>query len=127
MTRGSSLGPMKTSARTAIIASSAESNPNMADWRGLAGFVVSRRCCRVSWPRSHVDRVARARLVTRQLARRIVAALFLIAADFLVIFIGHALLEALEAFGDVPHHRREAVSSEQKQEDDRKDQDMPDA
>src|SRR5438270_13911923 len=102
MTRGSSLGPMKPSARTAIIASSAESNPNMADWRGLAGFVVSRRCCRIGRPRSHVDRVARARLVARQLARRIGAPLALIAAGLIVIFVGHALLEAHEAFWHVP-------------------------
>ena len=45
----------------------------------------------------------------------------------IVLVVGHALLEALQALRDVPHHGREAISAEQQEDDDRKDQDMPEA
>src|SRR5258708_28977064 len=60
----------------------------------LAGLVVSRRRCRVGGPRSHVDRLLRANLIAGQLARRLVAALFLVAANPVILLVGPALLEA---------------------------------
>ena len=59
--------------------------------------------------------------------QRIVAALLLVALDLLIVLVGHALLEAFQAFGDVAHHCRETVPAEKQQEDDREDQDMPNA
>src|SRR5690348_4245519 len=119
---------MKISARIATTASSEESTPNIAAFYGLAGFVVSRRRCdRVGRTRSDVDRLLRADLVARQLARRLVAPLLVIAAHLVVVLVGHALLEAFDAFRDVSHHGREAVPAEQEQQDDREDQDMPNA
>src|SRR6476661_2224683 len=110
MTFGRSLGPMKIKARIATTASSEESTPNMAGFYCLAGFIVSRRRRnRLIAPRSHVDRLSRTRLVPGDLARRLVSALLVIAPTALVLIVGHPLLEALEAFGDVAHHRREAV------------------
>src|SRR5947209_1641032 len=86
--------------------------PEHDEPEGLAGLVVSRRRCRVGRPRSHVDRLLRTSLVAWKLARRLVPALVFITANLFIILVGHALLEALEALRDVPHHRREAVSSE---------------
>jgi hypothetical protein len=69
----------------------------------LAGFVVSagrRRYDRFRRTRRNVDRITR-RLVPGQLPWRLVAALFLVAADLFVILVRHALLEAFQALGDV--------------------------
>ena len=38
-----------------------------------------------------------------------------------------ARLEALQALGDVAHHRREAIAAKQQQHDDRENQDMKEA
>ena len=56
-----------------------------------------------------------------------VAPLLFVTLELFVVLVGHALLEAFQALGDVAHHRREAVPAEQQQEDDREDQDMPNA
>src|SRR6478672_1233939 len=125
MTLGRSLGPMKISARIATTASSVESTPNIADLYRLTARVVAGRRWRsggLGRTRGHVDRV----LVARQ-ARRLLAALLVIALALLILIVGHALLEAFEALGDVAHHRREPVAAEQQQQDDREDQDMPNA
>jgi hypothetical protein len=66
-------------------------------------------------------------LIAGKLPGRLVAALFIIAAHLVVILVSHALLEALEAFGDVPHHRRETVPPEEEQDHDCKQQDVPNA
>src|SRR5258708_9565251 len=127
MTLGRSLGPMKISARMATTASSEESTPNMSALPGaLTGFVVPWRWrrSRLSRARRHIDRLLRAGLVARQLAR-VTAALFVVAAMLVVLLVRHALFEALEALRHVAHHRREAVAAEQQQDDDREDQDMP--
>src|SRR5437764_7144649 len=49
--------------------------PEHVGLESLAGLVVSRWRCRVGRPRSHVDRLLRAPLLPRQLARRLVPAL----------------------------------------------------
>src|SRR5438309_6015135 len=121
MTLGKSLGPMKISARIATTASSEESTPNIARTpcgRGSTRFVVSRRRggYGIDGTRRDVDRLGRPDLVARQLARRLSAALLVITAALVVILVGHALLEALEALCNIAHHRREAVPTEQQQE-----------
>src|SRR6476469_2418222 len=127
MTFGRFLGPMKIRARIATTASSEESTPNMAARRRLAGLVVPRRRRghRIGRTRRDVDRVLRTYVVAKP--RRLLTALLVIAVALVVVLVRHALLEAFQAFGDVAHHRREAVPAEQQQEDDREDQDMPDA
>src|SRR3954469_13016159 len=129
MTFGRSLGPIKIRARIATTASSEESTPNIRALQGLARFVVSRGSRRdgIFAARGHIDRTLRTRVVARKLARRLGAALLVVTLTLVVILVRHALLEALEAFGDVSHHRREAVATEQQQQDDREDQDMPNA
>src|SRR5688572_346051 len=44
-----------------------------------------------------------------------------------LVLVAEALLEALQALRHIAHHRREAVASEQQQDEDRDDQDMPEA
>src|SRR6476620_4371816 len=66
-------------------------------------------------------------LVARQLAGGFVAALLIVAALLLLLVVRHALLEAFEPLGDVTHHGREAVPAKNKQENDRKDQNVPNA
>src|SRR5574338_236989 len=111
-----------------ISASSAESIPNMARFWRSAGFVVPRRWRGgLGGPRSHVDRLLGARILARELPRRLVAPLLLVTMTLVIVFVGHALFEALEALGDVSHHVGEAIAAKQQQDDDREDQDMPNA
>src|SRR4029079_829728 len=137
MTLGRSFGPMKIKARIATTASSLESIPNMSALQGLAGFVVPGRRRwrdRLLAARSDGDRLAIGSILARELPRRlgpalllVVAALLLKAALLFLILVGHPLLEAFEAVGDVAHHRGKAFAAEHQQQDDRDDENVPDA
>src|SRR3546814_16716057 len=65
----------------------------------------------------------------RRWRRRIDRATALDAPRFrrLLLVLGHPLLEAFDALGDIPHHVGEAALAEQQQDDDADDEPMPEA
>src|SRR5204862_5814279 len=44
-----------------------------------------------------------------------------------LVLVGEPLLEAFQALGDVAHHRRKTITAEQQQDENRQNQDMPNA